>query len=256
MGTGAYIRTCRIHRTGFNENVSLTNLTKEKQTSSLFKTAICTILVFTCLGGLNKACFASDSSGFQYWSTADFIADLDRDWTATFQEQFRLGDEGGNLYYHHSELAFVYKGLDDWLDCGLAFRKICSEDSTGEWRTENRPQLDVTLKGRISDIAVSTRSRFEYRDREEKKDLWRYRNKVTFKLPLELTELKSKPYLSDEVFINFNEEEYVGNRFHAGVSFSLSENVKADLFYLWQSFRASPGRDDINALGTTLKFLF
>jgi hypothetical protein len=68
--------------------------------------------------------------------------------------------------------------------------------------------------------------------------------------------LKLKPYLADEVFINFNEEGYVGNRFYSGVAFNFTKNVKANIYYVWQSARASPGRDDVHALGTKLTFRF
>ncbi|MHC4571223.1 MAG: DUF2490 domain-containing protein [Planctomycetota bacterium] len=204
----------------------------------------------------NKPCFAIDTSGFQYWSTADFHVNLDKDWTATFQEKFKLGDGGGHLYYHHSDVGFVYKGLADWIDLGFNFRKLYEEDRTNTWRHENRPHINVTLKGKLGDIGVSNRSRLEYRDNDKKEDIWRYRNKVTFKLPFELTELKLKPYLADEVFINVNEEGYSGNRLYAGLSFSLAKNIKARVYYVWQSFRASPGRDNIHALGTNLILLF
>lgn len=204
----------------------------------------------------NKPCLAVDTSGFQYWSTADFSVDLDKDWTATFQEEFRLGDDGGHLYYHHSDVGFVYKGFADWIDLGLNFTKVYLEDSTNTWRHENRPHINVTLKGKLGDVGVSTRSRLEYRNIEIKEDIWRYRNRVTFKLPFEFTELKLKPYLADEVFINCNEEGYVGNRFYTGVSFDLLKNTKADVYYLWQSARANPGREDIHALGTKVTFHF
>ncbi|UCC21997.1 MAG: DUF2490 domain-containing protein [Planctomycetota bacterium] len=219
------------------------------------KIRVCLLAGLICVGLLAKPALASDKSGFQYWSTAGFDFDIDKEWTVTFEEQFRFGDEGGNLYHHHSDIGLVYKGVADWIDVGANFKKVY-EDTGGTWQEENRPHLNVTLKGKLGDIAVSTRSRFEYRDREEKEDIWRYRNKVTFKLPCELTELKLKPYLADEVFINFNEEGYVRNRFYLGVPFNITKNVKADIYYVWQSSRASPGRDDIHALGTKLTFRF
>lgn len=228
---------------------------RRKPLSKLPKIRVCFLAGLICGGLLGEPSFASDKSGFQYWSTAGFNFDLDKEWTVTFEEEFRLGDEGGNLYYHHSDIGLVYKGFADWLDVGLNFRKVY-EDTGSTWRQENRPHVNVTLKGKLGDIGVSTRSRFEYRDREEKEDIWRYRNKVTFKLPGELTKLKLQPYLADEVFVNFNEEGYVRNRFYSGVAFSIAKNVKADIYYLWQSSRASPGRDDIHALGTKLVFRF
>lgn len=207
------------------------------------------------VGLLGKPSLAIDRSGFQYWSTARFNFDVDKEWTVIFEEEFRLGDEGGNLYYHHSDIGFVYKGLGDWIDVGANFRKVYA-DVDGTWRQENRPHLNVTLKGKLGDIAVSDRSRLEYRDPDKKEDIWRYRNKLTFKLPFKLTELKLKPYVADEVFINFNDEGYIGNRLYSGVAFNLTENITADIYYLWQSARASPGRDNVHALGSRLIFRF
>jgi len=207
-------------------------------------------------GFVTKQSLASDSSGFQYWSAADFSFDINKNWTTTFQEEFRLGDEGGNLYYHCSDLGFVYKGYADWVDLGFNFKKVYERDSQGTWRTENRPHINVTLKTKLGGIDLTSRSRVEYRDREKKEDLWRYRNKVTFKLPFELTELKLRPYLADEIFINFNDQGYTRNRFYSGFSFDLAKNIKGEIYYLWQSERADSGRDDINAFGTKLKFLF
>ncbi len=205
---------------------------------------------------ISEVCFASDDGDFQYWSTADFSFDIDRDWKFTFQEEFRLKESGGHLYYHHSEVGFVYKSFADWIDLGFNYRQVFEKDSEGEWKQENRPHLNVTLKGKLFDLDVSDRSRFEYRDRENKEDVWRYRNKVTVKLPFELTELKLKPYLADEVFITLNDDNVDRNRLYAGVSFKLAKNLKGDVFYLWQSSRSSSDWTDINVLGTALKFSF
>ncbi len=228
---------------------------RRKRLNKLPKIKVCFLAGLICGGLSGKPCLANNKSGFQYWSRAGFNFDLDKEWTVTFEEEFRLGDDGGNLYHHHSDIGLVYKGLADWIDVGANFRKVY-EDAGDTWQEENRPHINITLKGKLGDIAVSTRSRFEYRDREEKEDIWRYRNKVTFKLPGELTKLKLKPYLAEEVYINFNEEGYVRNRFYSGVAFNITKNVKADIYYLWQSSRASPGRDDLHALGTKLVFRF
>lgn len=223
--------------------------------SKSLKIRVCLLAALICGGLPERLSLAVDKSGFQYWSTAEFSLDLNEDWTATFGEEFRFGDEGGNLYYHHSDVGFVYKGLADWIDVGANFRKVYG-DTGSTWRQENRPHINVTLKGKMGDVGVSNRSRFEFRDIDKKKDIWRYRNKVTFKLPYELTELKLKPYLADEVFINFNEEEYVGNRFYSGVAFSIAKNVKADIYYLWFSARSGGEQYNIHALGTKLIFRF
>jgi hypothetical protein len=224
--------------------------------SKLSKILVYLLVVVICGAFLDEICFASDDGDFQYWSGASASFDINKDWKVKFEEEFRLGEGGGHLYRHPSDLGFVYKGFADWIDLGLNYRLVREKDSKGEWRQENRPHLNVTLKGKIFSLDVSDRSRLEYRDREDKEDVWRYRNKVTVKLPFELTELKLQPYLADEVFITLNDDNIDRNRFYAGVSFKLAKNIKGDIFYLWQSSRSSSDWTDINVLGTALKFSF
>ena len=214
---------------------------------------IVTATIVVLAGGI---CLASDDNDFQYWSAASFSFDLDKDWKAVVTEELRLGESGGDFYYQHTEMGLVYSGLADWLDVGFDYRQISEKDSTGAWRDEHRPQLNVTLKTKLLGLDWADRSRFEYRDRENKKDLWRYRNKLTLKLPVELTELKLKPYIAEEVFINLDEEGYNRNRLYAGASFKLAGNLKGEIFYMWQTTRTGGVCNDINVIGTKLGFTF
>jgi len=200
-------------------------------------------------------CLANDATGAQWWDTTGFKVDINSDWSTTAEEEFRVDGDSG-LYYHHWDIGLGYAGLAEWIDVSLNFRQVYDKDDDGEWRQENQPHVNVTFADTFAGIACSTRSRFEYRDRVGGEDNWRYRNKVTFGLPWELTPLKVKPYVADEVFINMDGSGYSQNRFYAGGVLSLAKNVKLDLYYLWQSTRADPGRDNIHAIGTKLVFLF
>ena len=225
--------------------------------SRLSKITICFIAALICAGFLSGPCFAFDDGDFQYWSSAKVSFDINKDWQCNFEEEFKFGDDAGELYYHHSDLGFVYRSFADWIDLGFNYRQISERsDSEGEWTQENRPHLNVTLKGQLFGLNVSNRSRFEFRDVEDNEDHWRYRNKVTVKLPLELTELKLKPYLADEVFVPLNDDNITKNRVYAGVSFKVLENMTGEVFYLWQSSRSAGDWNDINVLGTWLKFRF
>jgi len=220
------------------------------------KSWVCLVVAIVTIALISDTCFAYDDGDFQYWSKAGVSFDIDKDWKFAFEEEFRFKESGGHLYHHYSDVGFVYKSFADWVDFGFNYRQVFEKDSKGEWREENRPHLNVTLKGKLFDLDLSDRSRLEYRDRENKKDVWRYRNKFMMKIPLELTKLKLQPYLADEVFINLDKEGYNRNRLYSGVTFKLSKNVKGEIYYLWQSSRASSGWEDINVLGTALKFSF
>ena len=224
--------------------------------ASLKKLVICCIFAGGFAALCTRPAYADDKSGFQYWSTADVAVDINKDWKTVFEEEFRLGDDGGHLYYHHSDIALIYKGLAEDIDLGFNFRKVYVEDDTNTWRQENRPHLNVTFRKELGTIDFSTRSRLEFRDNELTDDFWRYRNLFTFKLPFELTSLKLKPYIADEIFINLNNEGYIANRVYAGVTFNLRKNIKTAVYYVWQSARTSPGRADIHAIRTKLIFNF
>lgn len=179
-----------------------------------------------------------------------------KDFRLTFQEEFRLGDDAGRFYYHHSDLGVIYGGFAQWLDVGVNYRQIFERDGKSNWSRENRPHLNITLKGQMFDLDLSSRSRFEYRDRENNKDIWQYRNKVTVKLPTQPTEPKIQFYVADEVFFNFGEQGFSRNRLYSGASFTLSKDITAGVYYMWQSSKSGGSWEDINVLGTQLKFRF
>jgi hypothetical protein len=57
----------------------------------------------TCLGGSGDDC--------QFWINGDVAADFAKNWTFTFEEQLRIGDDLGILVRHHSDFGVVYHGL-------------------------------------------------------------------------------------------------------------------------------------------------
>jgi len=225
------------------------------RTVTLKKPAFFSLVVILTVLSTAVYCPGGDK-GFQYRSTGGFSLDLDEDWELEFEEELHFINGGGNFAYQHSDLGFVYTGFAHWLNVGFNYRQVFEKDSEGVWRRENRPHLNASLKGRLNDIAVSSRSRLEFRDRETESNLWRYRNKVTFEFPVTLTDFKLSPYLADEVFINFDHTNYSSNRLYAGFKLALARDVKAEIFYLWQHNRSSNQRANIDALGAAIKFSF
>jgi len=117
------------------------------------------IIVAITLAG--EACLASDDGNFEYWTAAGAHFDINKNWGCTFEEQIRVRDTGGEFYYHHFDLGFVYKSIADWIDVGVNFRKVYTKDSEGEWRQEDRPHLNATLKAKIFGCQMSDRSRID-----------------------------------------------------------------------------------------------
>jgi hypothetical protein len=199
---------------------------------------------------------ASDEGDFEYWSQVGVCFEINKDWEFEFEEELKIGDDASELYCHNSDFGFVYKGFAEWLDLGFKFKREYEKDDVGQWLAENRPHLNIKLKSKLFNIDVSNRSRFEYRDLENKKDTWRYRNMFKVKLPWEFTELKLQPYLAEEVFIDLDVGDFNKNRFYSGFSFKLSKSMEAAIFYLWETSESGGGWDDIHVIGTNLTFHF
>ncbi|MFC1658568.1 DUF2490 domain-containing protein [Candidatus Omnitrophota bacterium] len=199
--------------------------------------------------------FAADDSDFQYWNTANVSWKLDEDWKMGFEEELRFVDNGGNLSYTHSDLGLTYSGLAEWLDLGLNYRQIF-EKKSGEWKEENQPHINATLKWKFADFSFSNRTRFAYRNKEDADNFWVYRNKFTIKSPWKLTKFAIQPFIADEVFYDFDAKTLNRNRLYAGFSLKLLDNLKGELFYLWQSSEASHKWSDTNVLGTKFSISF
>ena len=208
----------------------------------------------TCLG-----------ADFELWTAAGIRWDPNDDWRFTFQEAFRFDEEGAELYYRHSDAGATYRGLAEWLDVGLHYRGVFGAARDNDGHVENRPYLQMKIKGDLLGLSVSNRNRLEYRDRKNRDDLWRYRAMFTLNEPFERLrpnhrrrlEDKVRPYVSDELFFDLGSGGYNRNRLYGGLSCLLHERVAWNVYYLWQSSRSS-GRweGDLNVLGTTITFLF
>lgn len=203
-----------------------------------------------------KGSVAFDDGDFQYWNTESVSWKMSDDWKVKLEGEFRFGDGAGDFYYQHTDLGVTYSGLANWLDLGINYRQIFEKDSSNKWEYENRPHLNITVKKKIDGWSLSNRSRFEYRNKEEGNDGWRYRNKSTIKLPIKFTRFDIQPYIADEVFIDFDKEDLTRNRLYGGFSFKITKNLKGEIFYLWQTSKKSGKWLDRNVLGTKIKFSF
>jgi hypothetical protein len=212
------------------------------------------LVLLTIVGG---NCFGSTDGNAEYWQGIGLDFNMDKNWKVTVREEFRVGKSGDDPYLHNTDVGLVYKGFADWLDVSMNFKKEYQRDSSGKFRGENRPHINLMFKGELFGLKVADRVRLEYRDVEIVEDRWRFRNRFTVKLPFTLTEFNLQPYIADEIFINLGESTVKQNRFFLGLSFMLSENVKTSVFYMYKSsMSSSSGWIDSNVIGTSVVFVF
>jgi hypothetical protein len=200
--------------------------------------------------------FAYEDEGFQWWTGVSVTSTLTKDVKWTFEQSLRLGDDGGNLFYESSDLGFSCSGLADWLDLGAGFRLVYEKDSTDHFKPENRPYMSATFKGRMGWLLLSDKNLLEFRDRYHRDDGWRYRNKITVRPDVELTALKLKPYVAEELFITLTDDVVDKNRLYFGAVFPLNKNLDADIYYAWQAAKSGHAWQNVDILGTSLRFHF
>lgn len=213
------------------------------------------VMSFAHLGG-NCLAGDDDDEGFEFWNTTGASFDLDNNWSVCVSELLKLGNDARELTYHYTDLGFIYQGLADWLDLGLNYRLAYSKDSDGQWSQENRPHVNLTVESRLGDIDLSDRSRFEYRDRQNDPDLWRYANKLALELPYEFTKWKLRPYFADQVYIKLDGSGFDGNKIYSGFSFTPSANTSGGFYYARGSNKTDGKWSDTNILWLQLRFYF
>jgi hypothetical protein len=209
---------------------------------------------------LDGECLAvKRNANLEFWQETKVSVDLDEDkqWSGYVAEETKYGRHNGNPYLYNVDMGIVYRGLADWLDVGLSFKKEYEQDSSGKFRHENRPHLNFILKGKLCGLDTSSRLRFEYRDREHKKHEYRFRNKTTIKIPCKgLVDAGLQPFIAEEWFMNMGDSNINQNRFYTGFSWKLAEHIKGNIWYMWKASRGSGGWVNTNAIGTDLKFPF
>ncbi len=182
--------------------------------------------------------------------------DINEDWTVTVREHLKLGHDAGHLYLHNTDLGFVYHGLRDWIDLGFNCKLGFSKNDDGHWCREHRPHVNITFNGQLGAYEFSDRSRFEFRDKEDQEDLWRYVHQLKVRLPCEFTKFKFQPYFADQLYLNFEGHAFEKNRIYSGVTFELIKNMESELYYVWESRKFDNEWKALNAFGFTFKIFF
>jgi len=204
-----------------------------------------------CLGLFVASESLAQHGDWQLWNTESIEGAFTEDWKVKLEEEFRFGDDMEELYYHHTDGGLTYK-LTDLFLLGLNYRQIF-EKKKGEYKEENRPHVNGTIKWRWQDFTFKDRNRFEYRVRAGKENVWRYRNKLTVTLPVKKIKFGIQPYLADEVFIDLDEGEFSRNRLYAGFGAGLMKHLEANIFYLWQTSKKDENWIDFNVVGVKLE---
>lgn len=213
-----------------------------------------TAILIVLFPGEHRCAFADGD--VEFWQTTMAFIDVHQDWTVSVQEHLKVGDDAGKFYYQHTDLGFLYKGFAKGVNLGFSYKQIFKKDDDGHWEPENRPHFNLLLKGRLGSLDVLDRSRMEFRDRQDDEDLWRYSHRLKITLPIELTALKFRPYIADQVYLNLEGKTFDKNRIYSGVILELPKKIESEFYYMWQSSKPDGQWEDLNALGLLFRIRF
>ncbi len=118
---------------------------------------------------------------------------------------------------------------------------------------ETRFRFAVVLENKWKHFSIANRNQIEYRMRNSRQDSVRYRNRFRFNYSLikAKTELFT-PFISDEVFHDFQVKAWTRNEFFVGIGKKFNNNFSTDIYYLFAKDRSFP--KTINGIGVSLKF--
>jgi len=213
---------------------------------------------------LSTVCYGN-ADRFEFQPSAGISWEINKDWTMNYREELHLNDGGGTLYYGHSDIGVVYKSLAEWLDFGVNYTVIYGIHNNARSTDENRTSLSTIMRGKILNHDFSDRIRIEYRDRDQKSDIWRFRNKFTLDRKFELldprgnreiSKWKIKPYFSDEIYDNLDGTGFSENDFNIGTVIKLTENISLDIYYSFQTVKSDEKWSNNNVIGMDFTYYF
>ena len=191
---------------------------------------------------------------WQLWNIVSAEKKINDSLRLNFEEETRWSEDMNRFMYQAFDFGLLY-GASGWLDLGGNFRYMIHDDD-GQWEHESRPHLNAILKYSRRKLQFLNRNRLEYRYLTRTKDTWRYRNLSEIKVPFALAPLKISPYLREEAFFKFDQDDYNENRLAGGIQFEFSRRIGIDFFYTWQRLKSLGEWKSVNVLNTQVNFIF
>ena len=133
-----------------------------------------------------------------------------------------------DLYYRHYALELATDISDNWRMSG-GYRNAYKLASSQQWILEQRPYLQIQQGFSLQPIKWWWRSRLEYRMRESKDDVWRYRLRLLLKSRSYLWGIR--PFISNEFFYALDKHQYNKNWLAVGLDFHSSSWGKPSIYY-------------------------
>lgn len=128
-----------------------------------------------------------------------------------------------------------------------------AQPPNGKAESEDRLTLGATLRYPAGKFTLIERNWFERRWRQPQVEAWRYRIRGQIEHPFQIKKARFTGYVSDEVFYDWSQHDWVRNRFAVGANHAFNKHFTLDLYLMRQNDgRTRPG--DITILGSQMRF--
>ncbi|MBV8876648.1 MAG: DUF2490 domain-containing protein [Gammaproteobacteria bacterium] len=194
----------------------------------------------------------------QLWTELDVTGPIATDTTVTGIAKVRLSETLANPTMTSLEVDLNHKFREWWVSIGYVHEATpIRPEETVEGRPVNIKQV-IRLFGsrawRFGRNTLALRLRLDD-TLNASSNPYRGRVRLEYRWATEGLSWMSYVFASDEVFYEFQDQEWFRNRFRAGANLILSERTDLQVFYQRQdSNNSTPGA--INALGLTLDVTF
>jgi hypothetical protein len=199
--------------------------------------------------------YASGGGDFEYWNNESMEFKISKNLAVKTEEEFRFKDNASVFYHNYTDAGLDY-AFNKHLNMGINYRHINEKRGKKDWDPEYRPHFNGTIKTEWRDFKLKNRARFEWRIREDRDTAWRWRDSVSVEFPLKLKPFDIQPYVSDELFFDFDEGRFTKNRVYMGLKTKFLENLSGETFYMLQSSETGDNWITCHVWGTKIKLAF
>ena len=186
----------------------------------------------------------------QLWQDLQVAVALSKEVDLDTYATLRVGRDITHLVDRRVGVGFAFK-VGKYLTLRPWYLNIVTRPAEGRKTNENRLSLAATLRFPLGKYVLADRNLFERRLRFPLNST-RYRNHLQIEHPVKLGDLQLGLFASDEVFYDWSVDDWVRNRFAAGVSRKFNNHFTGELYYMRQNDgRSRPG--DLHVIGVTYR---
>ncbi len=217
-------------------------------------TFICAVVFSTVT--LASAVFAGDN---KYYSEFVFKHKINDKFDIYFTPELRLREDMGSPYYYHFRVGSTFHAYKN-LDLAVAYRYIQTKDSKNEWDKNDTQYVEAIIipKIKLGNFDLSDANKFERRFIENAVDRWVYRNLLTVGYPAKIMGFEFTPYVSNEVYYDFELDTVNLDWVTAGANKKINKNLTLGLYYRLEISRVGTSDEWVtnNVLGTNVTVNF